>query len=388
MKKSGAQIVIDQLCRHGVTTVFGYPGGAVLPLYDELYKNADRITHIITAHEQGASHAADGYARVSGKTGVVIATSGPGATNLVTGIANAYHDSVPLLAITGNVSIPLLGKDSFQEVDIVGITQPVVKHNFVIRDITRLEYTLNEAFNIANSGRRGPVLVDIPKNIQEETCEYKGKEPKQDKKDPPSFDIEHAIQAIKNCKKPFIYAGGGILASGAENELLALSKKLSAPVCFSMMGLTALPYDYELNLGMSGMHGKYVASQAKSECDLLLAIGVRFSDRATGNVEEYKNGRIMIHVDIDLAEINKNIPTQINICSDAKEVLTELLKALPDMHSEEWLSRIEELKKIDQTRQEGDFTPQRIIEVVNRFRNDNTVAATDVGQHQMWTMQY
>jgi len=387
MKLSGAQIVIEVLCKHGATTVFGYPGGQILPLYDELYKNSDRINHILTAHEQGAAHAADGYARASGKTGVVIATSGPGATNLVTGIANAYLDSVPMVAITGNVSIPLLGKDSFQEVDIVGITQPVVKHNFVIREITKLEHTLNEAFRIASSGRRGPVLVDIPKDMQIETCEYSGKMQVEEDEAAYPFDIEQAIDAIKNCKKPCIYAGGGILASGAEAELYELSKKLSAPVSFSMMGLTALPDSYELNLGMSGMHGKYAASVAQSECDLLIAVGVRFSDRATGEVEAFKEGLVIIHIDIDLAEIGKNVSTHISIQGDAKEVLKTLLEAVPAMRNDEWLARIEELKKVDDTYQNGNFTPQNIIKTVGRYQSADTIIATDVGQHQMWTMQ-
>ena len=385
---SGARIVIEQLNAHGVTTVFGYPGGQVLPLYDELYKNADRINHILTAHEQGAAHAADGYARVSGKTGVVIATSGPGATNLVTGIANAYLDSVPMVAITGNVSSPMLGKDSFQEVDIIGITLPIVKHNFVVRDVTKLEHTLSEAFHIANSNRKGPVLVDIPKSVQEECCEYIGTQPDCKISRTHAFDIERAVEAIKSCKRPFIYAGGGILASGAESALFELSKRLSAPVGFSMMGLTALPDSYELNLGMCGMHGKYAASKAQAECDLMIALGVRFSDRATGDTEKFRQGRVIIHIDIDLAEIGKNVFSHINICGDAGDVLSELLKALPQIHNDEWLTRIEELKQADKKPQNNDFTPRNIIETVNRRMSSDTVIATDVGQHQLWTMQF
>ena len=393
MKLSGAQIVIEELCSHGATTVFGYPGGQILPLYDELYKNADRITHILTAHEQGAAHAADGFARASGRTGVVIATSGPGATNLVTGIANAYLDSVPIVAITGNVPIPMLGKDSFQEVDIVGITQPVVKHNFVIRDITKLGHTLHEAFRIANSGRCGPVLVDIPKDIQIDTCEYDetGKYSAEYSKGPTRespIDVSRAAEAIKNSRRPCIYAGGGVLASGAESELYELSKRLTAPVEFSMMGMTALPNDYELNLGMSGMHGKYAASVAQAECDLLIALGVRFSDRATGEVEAFKEQCDIIHIDIDLAEIGKNVSTQINICADVKEALTALLEEVPAMRHDDWLARIKELKKVDDTHQNGNFTPQSIIETVGRYHSADTIIATDVGQHQMWTMQY
>ena len=390
MKISGAQIVIEQLCSHGVTTVFGYPGGAVLPIYDELYKNADRINHVLTAHEQGAAHAADGYARTTGKPGVVIATSGPGATNLVTGIANAYLDSVPMVAMTGNVAVPMLGRDSFQEVDIVGITQPVVKHSFEVREVENLEEVLNEAFYIANSGRRGPVLVDIPKNVQTDICEYLGKPPVKEEKRPlkHQFDFNNIAEIIKNCKKPFIYAGGGVIASKAESELRLLSERLSAPVGLSMMGLTALPGDYVLNLGMCGMHGKYAASAAQSECDVMIALGVRFSDRATGNTDIFRREKIIIHVDIDLAEIGKNVSTQIDVCGDIKEVLTELLKELPPMRSDEWLSRIEELKRMEEPAETGKFNPQGIIDAVKRHCEDDTVIATDVGQHQMWVMQY
>jgi len=365
MKLSGAQIVIEQLCAHGATTVFGYPGGSVLPIYDALYENADRVHHVITAHEQGAAHAADGYARVSGRTGVVIATSGPGATNLVTGIANAYLDSVPLVAITGNVAVPLLGKDSFQEVDIVGITQPEVKHNFVVRDVRELEHTLNEAFRVAGSGRRGPVLVDIPRNVQEEACEYGGISPDKTGSRAAPFDVSQAVEAVKGCKRPYIYAGGGVLASGAEAELRALSERLSAPVGFSMMGLTALPCDYGLNLGMCGMHGKYAASVAQSECDLLLALGVRFSDRATGNIEAYRQGRTIIHADIDLAEIGKNVSPSIDICGDIKAVLNALLQALPPMKNDRWLARIEELKQAGAESRSSAFTPRNIIETIS-----------------------
>jgi len=389
MKLNGAQIVVEQLLAHGVTTVFGYPGGVVLSLYDELYKNADKIKHVLTAHEQGAAHAADGYARATGKTGVVIATSGPGSTNLVTGIANAYLDSIPLVAITGNVPVSLLGKDSFQEVDIMGITQPIVKHNYVIRDVAMLEHTLNEAFSIAGSGRRGPVLVDIPKSIQTDFCEYIGKAPVVETRKPCSFDIEKVASAIKNCKRPFIYAGGGVLASGAEAEVRALSERLSAPVGFSMMGLSALPDDYPLNLGMTGMHGRYASTVAKSECDVLIALGVRFSDRATGNVSEYREGKLIIHVDIDLAEIDKNVEAHMDICGDVKDFLTQLLPLLPSIRNEQWLSRIEELKHSTQAAyiSQG-FSPQNIIETVRRFCGDDTVIATDVGQHQMWVVQH
>ena len=388
MKMNGAQIVIEQLCNNGVSTVFGYPGGAVLPVYDELYKNAGRLNHILTAHEQGAAHAADGYARTMGRPGVVIATSGPGATNLVTGIANAYLDSVPLVAITGNVAVPLLGRDSFQEVDIVGITQPVVKHSFEVREVDKLEDILNEAFYIANSGRRGPVLVDIPKSVQTDECEYFGHPPITDEKQPNIYNFDHIADIIRDSKRPFIYAGGGVTASGAEVELRMLSEKLSAPVGLSMMGITALSGDYGLNLGMCGMHGKYAATVAQSECDVMIALGVRFSDRATGNTDIYKHEKTIIHVDIDLAEMGKNVSTQIDVCGDVKESLTELLKTIPLMRRDEWLARIKELKQMEAPCENGGFNPCNIINTVGRFCADDTTIATDVGQHQMWVMQY
>ncbi|MCL2089553.1 MAG: biosynthetic-type acetolactate synthase large subunit [Oscillospiraceae bacterium] len=385
---NGAQIAAERLIAHGATTVFGYPGSAVLPLYDALYSYSDRIRHILTAHEQGAAHAADGYARASGRTGVVIATSGPGATNLVTGIANAYLDSVPLVAITGNVPVPLLGKDSFQEVDIAGITQPIVKHSFVVRRVENLEYILDEAFRIAQSGRQGPVLVDIPKCVQSDMCEYIGNQPNHTRKPTCRFDTERVIAAVKNSKRPYIYAGGGVIASGAEKNLLRLSERLSAPVGLSLMGLTSLPCHYPLNLGMSGMHGKYAASAAKDECDLLIALGVRFSDRATGNTAEYAKDKTIIHVDIDNAEIGKNITSHIDICGDVNDVLDIMLKELPQTSCPDWLTRINELKKINTQSMSGDFNPQTVIETVGRYCDPDTVIATDVGQHQMWTAQY
>jgi acetolactate synthase-1/2/3 large subunit len=321
MQLSGAQITIKRLLAHGADTVFGYPGGAVLPLYDELYLHADKITHVLTAHEQGAAHAADGYARASGKTGVVIATSGPGATNLITGIANAYMDSIPMVAITGNVTVQLLGRDSFQEVDTVGITQPIVKHNYLVKDVRDLEKVLDEAFFIAADKRPGPVLVDIPKNVQTETCGYIGAPPRPITKRTSEADIPALVEAIGQSKRPYIYTGGGIIASGAEAELRELSERLSAPVGLSMMGLSALPHDYALNLGMSGMHGRYAASMVKAECDLLIALGVRFSDRATGNVAEYGGGKFIIHMDIDRAEIGKNVHPQMEVCGDVRQTL-------------------------------------------------------------------
>ncbi|MFI3141142.1 MAG: biosynthetic-type acetolactate synthase large subunit [Clostridia bacterium] len=389
MMINGAQIIIEELVRNGVDTVFGYPGGTVLPLYEELYLNADRINHVITAHEQGAAHAADGYARATGTTGVVIATSGPGATNLVTGIANAYLDSIPMVAITGNVAVPLIGKDSFQEVDIMGITQPVVKHNFVVRYIEHLPFILSEAFKIASTGRKGPVLVDVPKDIQTSMYDYepatksKIKGPKQ-----VDFALDRALEALKESKRPFIYAGGGVIASGAEKELLAFSQKINAPIALSMMGLTAISADYDLNLGMCGMHGSHSSNLAQANSDLIIAVGVRFSDRATGDVNKYADGKKVIHIDIDRAEICKNIHGVIPCQGDIKNVLNVLLTVADDFKNDEWLKQIEEYKAGDINIVNDEFTPKNIIEAVNATTEVDTVIATDVGQHQMWTMLY
>ncbi len=387
MQLTGAQIVIKELVKHGVSTVFGYPGGAVLPLYDELYKNSDKINHVLTAHEQGAVHAADGYARAKGETGVVIATSGPGATNLVTGIANAYLDSVPVVALTGNVGVALLGKDSFQEVDIVGITQPVVKHNFIVRDVNNLEFILDEAFRIANEGRKGPVLVDIPKNIQVEMAEYIETNLSVEEKKEFKFDVAEAVKAINASKKPLIYAGGGIISSGAEAELLEFSKKINCPVALTSMGLSSLPASYELNLGMCGMHGMYASTVALDNCDVMIALGVRFSDRATGKVSEFTKDKKIIHVDIDKAEIDKNINSQIQLCGDLKEVIRALIENVDENCNDDWINEVEEYKEVDNFDFGNDFVPHNIIRKVNSHMSDDTVVATDVGQHQMWTCQ-
>jgi len=388
MKLNGAQIVVRRLMAHGVTTVFGYPGAAVLRLYDELYRCAHQIHHVLAAHEQGAAHAADGYARANGNTGVVITTSGPGATNLITGVANAYLDSVPMVVITGNVAVPLLGRDSFQEVDIIGITQPVVKHSFMVRRADELEYTLDEAFRVAASDRPGPVLVDISESVQADCCEYIGKPPAKEQIRSYPFDMERAVTAIKQSKRPYIYAGGGVISSGAETELRRLSEQLNAPVGTSMMGLTAMPGDYKLNLGMSGMHGSYAASAALAECDLLIALGVRFSDRATGDAAKYGAGKCIIHVDIDHAEMSKNVTPDIEIRGDAKNVLTRLLPLLPSKKNEAWLARIVQLKQAEQQPQSTGFNPQTVIQTISSFCEDDTVIATDVGQHQIWVTQH
>ena len=388
MKLKGARILIEELIRQGVDTVFGYPGGAVLNIYDELYQSRDRIYHVLTAHEQGAAHAADGYARASGKVGVVIATSGPGATNLVTGIANAYLDSVPLVAITGNVATEALGRDSFQEVDIVSITQPVVKHNFMVKDVSELEQTIKEAFLIANSGRKGPVLIDIPKDVQVNECEYGiAVLPKMPEKSELPYDEEGVIQLLNSAKKPFIYAGGGVIACGGEDYLRTLAEKLNAPVALSMMGRTAFPDSHPLSLGLVGMHGSYQAAKVQSECDLMLAVGVRFSDRATGNLSAYTKNCKIIHVDIDKAELGKNLSPDFSVQADVKKWMKAVLPKLKERKNSEWWREIESYKKVN-IPEKGSFHPRNILETLRRFTKDDTVVATDVGQHQMWTAQY
>lgn len=391
MKMNGARILVEELIHQGVEVIFGYPGGAVLDIYNELYLASDRIRHVLSAHEQGAAHAADGYARASGKTGVVLATSGPGATNLVTGIANAYLDSVPMVAITGNVAVGSLGKDSFQEVDIVGITQPIVKHNFMVRDVKDLQKTILEAFEIANDGRKGPVLIDIPKSVQADECEYVENltVPSVVKRRQSSLrGLSRYMEMVGQAKRPFIYAGGGVVASGAEEEVLELSRRLGAPVGLSMMGLTAVPASYPLNLGMCGMHGKYASIKAQSECDLLIAVGVRFSDRATGDVNEYTKKCMTVHIDIDRAEIGKNVNPDISMWGDVKEILTELLKVTPECPNPDWIAQVEEYKSAAVLPPVKEYGPQTIIEEVHKHTDADTVVATDVGQHQMWTMQY
>ena len=388
MKLKGARILIEELIRQGVDTVFGYPGGAVLNIYDELYQCRDRIHHVLTAHEQGAAHAADGYARASGKVGVVIATSGPGATNLVTGIANAYLDSVPLVAITGNVATEALGRDSFQEVDIVSITQPVVKHNFMVKDVSELEQTIKEAFLIADSGRKGPVLIDIPKDVQVNECEYGvAVLPKMPEKAELPYDEEGVIKLLNSAKKPFIYAGGGIIACGGEDCLRAFAEKLNAPVAVSMMGRTAFPDSHPLSLGLVGMHGSYQAAKVQSECDLMLAVGVRFSDRATGNLSAYTKNCKIIHVDIDKAELGKNLSPDFSVQADVKKWIKSVLPKLKERKNTEWWKEIESYKKVTSLEKDA-FHPKNILETVRRFAKDETVVATDVGQHQMWTAQY
>jgi acetolactate synthase-1/2/3 large subunit len=393
MKKNGAQIIIDVLIEQGVDTVFGFPGGTVLNIYDELYKNEDKIKHYISCHEQGACHAADSYARVSGKVGVVFATSGPGATNLVTGIANAYLDSVPMVAITGNVALPLIGKDSFQEVDITGITMPITKHNYMVKDINRLADIVREAFYIAKSGRPGPVLIDVPKDIQQAEVEFTPAPP-MEIKNGVSFDdddMQKAISLINKSARPFIYAGGGVVTSGASKELLEFAELIDAPIGSSMMGLSAVPCDSNRFLGMTGMHGRYAATKIMQDSDLIIAVGTRFSDRATGNKKNFCKGKNFIHIDIDPAEIGKNIPVYVSLLGDVKKVLTRLNASLEKTEKPEWRGEVEKIKDSPDNRLQMDknkLNPQAVIEAVRKYAADDDVVATDVGQHQMWVAQY
>ena len=396
MERNGAQIIIDFLIAQGCDTVFGYPGGQVLNIFDALYERRDRITHVITAHEQGASHAADGYARASGRPGVVIATSGPGSTNLVTGLATAYLDSVPVIAITGNVPTSLLGRDSFQEVDIVDITKTVTKRNWIVKDVSRLADTLKEAWQTAISGRPGPVLVDVPKDVQVAVSEVNSFEKVE--KLPLHLVSESYLDAaalmINKASRPYIYFGGGVVTADAGEEMLALSEKLDAPMGSSLMGLSAVPHDTPRYLGMQGMHGHYASSKAEDEADLLIAIGVRFSDRATGNKDRFAKNFRIIHIDIDSKELNKNIPADIAMEGDLKDALRRLLDKVEDKQRPEWQERIKQLQEEEREYTArvmaktpgGSLNPYRIIDKVSEFSAGLPVA-TDVGQHQMWTAQ-
>jgi acetolactate synthase-1/2/3 large subunit len=393
MQLTGAQIIIEVLIEQGIDTVFGYPGGAVLNIYDELYKSSGRIHHYITCHEQGASHSADGYARATGKPGVVIATSGPGATNLVTGIATAYLDSSPVLAITGNVGVPLIGKDSFQEVDILGITMSITKHNYIVKDIEKLADVIREGIQIAVSGRPGPVLIDVPKDIQTAKTDFipQNKLPCKCQKDASDDMILAAAELILQSSRPFIYAGGGVVIGDASKELLDFADRIDAPIGVSMMGLSAVPAENQRNLGMTGMHGKYAASKVMSMSDLIIAVGIRFSDRATGNKPEFIKGRKILHIDIDPAEIGKNIPAYVSVIGDVKDVLTRLNLSLAKQKRTAWEDEINNIRLCPDSHlqmEENKLTPQTIIESVRSFTEDDDIIATDVGQHQMWVSQY
>lgn len=397
MKISGSQIVIECLIEQGVTDVFGYPGGQVLNIYDSLYQAEGRINHILTAHEQGAAHAADGYARVTGKVGVVIATSGPGATNLVTGIANAMLDSVPMVAITGNVPTSLVGKDSFQEIDITGVTLPITKHNYFVNDINELADCLREAFRIAKSGRPGPVLVDIPKDVQIAKAEFEPMgivEPFPEKKAKEKA-VEEAIRLINECEKPYIYVGGGALSRNMAKDVMALSEKIDGCIGCTFMGLSAIPDSYERFLGMQGMHGHYASSMANKNADLIIGIGVRFSDRATGNTQKYCRKAKIIQLDVDRAEINKNVLVDVGLIGDIEDSLSRILSAVDKKSRPEWKAEFTSLKeeekkieKLNDKKSTALLPPKKIFEIINKLKTKDTVIATDVGQHQMWAAQY
>ena len=394
MKLKGAQIIIETLIEQGATTVFGYPGGQVIDIYDALYMAQDRIRHIITAHEQGASHAADGYARSTGEVGVVIATSGPGATNLVTGIATAYLDSVPMVAITGNVPNSLIGRDSFQEVDITGVTMPITKHNFFVKTIDELAPTIREAFRIAKSGRPGPVLVDIPKDVQQAVFEYEAA-PVVEKDAVPEVNMDAVAEAVKMIaasERPYIYIGGGAITDEAGEEIAALADKIDVPIGCTMMGLSAVPTSNPRWLGMEGMHGHYASSIAQNEADLIITAGCRFSDRGTGNVSKYAKNAKIIHIDIDASELNKNIKAHLGLTGSMKKILAALCEAVEEKKLPEWQARISELKAYTEEleRQGDEITPFTAIDAIMEAAEaagDDIVVATDVGQHQMWAAQ-
>ena len=396
MKLNGSQIIVKCLIEQGVDVIFGYPGGAVLNIYDELYKNQDKIRHILTSHEQGASHAADGYARSTGKVGVVLATSGPGATNLVTGIATAYMDSVPMVAITGNVGVSALGKDSFQEVDITGITMPITKHNYIVKDINKLADTIREAFSIARSGRPGPVLIDIPKNITDPKClaEYEPVEIDKTviaKKLPKVSEdrIKEVADLINNAKRPFIFAGGGIIRANASEELNKLATTMDIPTCTSLMGLGAFDQTNKLSTGLVGMHGTVASNKCIVECDLLLALGVRFSDRVLSNRKHFAENAKIVQVDIDLAEIDKNIPTDYSLVMDAKEFLDRLLPYLEPKKNPIWLALVDSWKNIfTENQMSSTLKPRFFMEEIQRATNGDCYICTEVGQHQLWAAQY
>lgn len=391
MKLSGSQIIIEVLIEQGCDCIFGYPGGQVINIYDALYQYRDRIKHVLTAHEQGASHAADGYARATGKTGVVLATSGPGATNLVTGIATAYLDSIPMVAITGNVPCSLLGRDSFQEVDICGITLPITKHNYIVKDINELADTLREAFLLARSGRPGPVLVDIPKNVQIAQTEFENLPVAPSLPAPVACEkaLEEAAQMIAQSKKPYIYCGGGVISANATEEVVKFADKIDAAIGCSMMGISAIPYSNPRFFGMQGMHGHYASSMAQSEADLVIAVGARFSDRATGNMSVYVRNCKIIHIDIDAAELDKNITANIGIAGDVKTTLAKLINMVEQKQNPDWHEQLEKFRADEASalKKSDVMTPYDIIDAVNEKMPENTVIVTDVGQHQMWTAQ-
>lgn len=389
MELKGSEIIAECLLEQGVDTVFGYPGGAVLEIYDALYKYSDKIKHIMTAHEQGASHAADGYARATGKTGVVIATSGPGATNLVTGIATAYMDSIPMVAITGNVGRALLGKSSFQEVDIAEIVKPVTKKSFQVATMEELAPTIRKAFQIAGSGRKGPVLIDVPKDITAMKTEYTKQQPLpyEPIAEPKAEDIDEVVKLLGNCQRPVIYAGGGVISGNASKELTEFAEILDAPVCCSLMGMGDISGDHPLFAGNLGMHGAVETGMAIKDADLIVAAGARFSDRVAGDTEKFGANAKIIHLDIDLKEINKNVKVDSWLLGDIKELLSELKAKLTQQNHEQWKKELSKYTTVTEVKDGKYITPQEILRAVEELRGDNDIVVTDVGQHQMWAAQ-
>ena len=391
MLLSGSDIIVKTLIEQGCDTVFGYPGGQILNVYDSLYKYQDEINHVLTAHEQGATHAADGYARVTGKVGVVISTSGPGATNLVTGIATAYLDSIPMVAICGNVPTTQIGTDSFQEIDITGVTLPITKHNYFVGSVEYLADTIREAFKLAKSGRPGPVLIDVPKDVQINKCEYEAEVPVE--KDEPfaakDVRVIEAAKIINSAKRPFIYFGGGVITADAQSEMLTLAEKIDAPIGCSLMGLSGVPTDHPRFLGMQGMHGHFASSMSMHNADVILSLGVRFNDRVTGNRSKFATGAKIVHIDVDGSELNKTVNSVCGLRGDVKLTLQKLLPLLDEDKKEEWMKKVDDFRKEEETyldNREG-LTPRRAILTLNKHLGENTAVCTDVGQHQMWSAQ-
>ena len=391
MQLTGSEIVIECMKEQGVDTVFGYPGGAILNVYDELYKHQNEIKHILTSHEQGAAHAADGYARATGKVGVCLATSGPGATNLVTGIATAYMDSIPIVAITCNVGVSLLGKDSFQEIDITGITLPITKHNFIVKDVNNLAATIRKAFAIAKKGRPGPVLIDIPKDVTANKAEYVKEKPVavEPSQNICETQLDTAVEMIKEAKKPYIFVGGGAILSGASEEVYTFAKKVDAPVTDSLMGKGAFPGTDPLYTGMLGMHGTKTSNYGVSECDLLIVIGARFSDRVTGNAQKFAQNAKIIQIDVDVAEMNKNVMISAGVVGDIKVVLDRLNERLEQQDHAEWVTKIQEYKeKYPLVYHKDVLSGPFVVEEIYRQTKGEAIISTEVGQHQMWAAQF
>ena len=392
MKLNGSEIIVECLKEQNVDTIFGYPGGAILNVYDALYKHSDEITHILTSHEQGASHAADGYARATGKVGVCFATSGPGATNLVTGIATAYMDSIPVVAITCNVTVPLLGKDSFQEIDIAGVTMPITKHNFIVKDVTKLADVIRAAFRIAKEGRPGPVLIDVTKDVTAAECDYIKETPKTIERQTDTIkeeDVERAVEMIKASKRPYVFVGGGVIASDASDELARFVKKIDAPVADSLMGKGAFDGTDPHYTGMLGMHGTKTSNFGVSECDLLIAIGARFSDRVTGNANKFAKNAKILHFDIDAAEINKNIHSDASVVGDALEILKRVNAKLEQQDRHEWLEHIHDYEnQYPMAYRKDCLNGPLIMEKIYELTKGEAIISTDVGQHQMWAAQH